>query len=431
MVLTPEYIIKLLEKRYPSLIFLQNREVTSIRFREKHVILFRYFHQEKWRVVKFYSVQHLDEDTKRSELENISEEFEISRSFISHPNFIHTYSFFTLTCNDETIGMCIESEYFETTLDVYLKNKKKHHNTEVISFLKQMGNALGYMHYRKNIPIVHADIKPGNIGLRFKNKQVVYALMDFDISVRLNRFSIRENINFSISNKAPFRGLTPQYAAPEQIAASMSGSGAISNRVDIYAIGAIALEMMTGIAPYKKEKDLLFQLPILKVTDQSWQQLFKNLIHANPAKRARKIPGISLTGLSKPAFLPLSIKWNLVTYLYASLIAIVSMVTILVIVLVSQPANKPEAKVEMPVNLNDSLFKKPPEPDYIIMPDVIGYYPFYAFHVLEESELEIGKISFVKLEPEYKNFVGRVVYTSYTSGYYVKKSTSIDIYIGE
>ena len=431
MVLTPEQIIKLLEKRYPSLTFLQNREFTSIRFREKHVILFRYYDKPKWRVVKFYSVQHLDEDSKRAELENISEEFEIGKSFLSHPNFINTYSCFIVKLKGEAIGKCIESEYFKTTMDVWMKQKKKFQPDEVREFLQQMNNALGYIHYRKTTPIVHADIKPGNIGLKLRNNKLAYVLMDFDISVRLNRFSIGKDINFSVSNKAPFRGLTPQYAAPEQIAASMSGSGAISNRVDIYAVGAIALEMLTGIAPNKKEEELLFQLPIHRITNPEWKKLFQELCNPNPAKRVRKIPRISKPGSSNRKRLPVSIEWNLVTILWGSLITIGVFVIILLIVLVSQPTAKPVINEEMPVNLNDSLFTKPPEPGYIIMPDLIGYKWSTGIDILKEKGLTIGDIKFYELEPEDSRYRGRIVWTSYKSGYYVKKSTLIDIYIGK
>jgi serine/threonine-protein kinase len=101
----------------------------------------------------------------------------------------------------------------------------------VEKILREIAAALSYAHRQG---IIHRDIKPGNILLDSEGHAL---LADFGI-VKLT------------SGGANLTGTgvvgTPAYMAPEQIEAA-----SIDARVDIYALGAVVYEMLTGQQPYK------------------------------------------------------------------------------------------------------------------------------------------------------------------------------------
>ena len=105
---------------------------------------------------------------------------------------------------------------------------------EVVRVLFHVGEALEYAH---EAGIVHRDIKPANI-LRSGS----YALItDFGVAKALNA-------------SMPSQGMTstgmavgtPAYMAPEQLA----GDAAADHRIDIYAVGLLAYELLHGKSPF-------------------------------------------------------------------------------------------------------------------------------------------------------------------------------------
>ncbi|MGH7655834.1 MAG: serine/threonine-protein kinase [Gemmatimonadaceae bacterium] len=115
-------------------------------------------------------------------------------------------------------------------------SKKPFTLREVVRILHDVSDALAYAHARGEI---HRDIKPGNV-LRSGHHAVV---TDFGVAK-------------AISASLPAVGMTtsgmaigtPAYMAPEQLA----GDSAADHRVDIYAVGLLAYELLTGEAPFNE-----------------------------------------------------------------------------------------------------------------------------------------------------------------------------------
>ncbi|HEV2458044.1 MAG TPA: serine/threonine-protein kinase, partial [Ktedonobacterales bacterium] len=88
---------------------------------------------------------------------------------------------------------------------------------------------------------VHRDVKPENILLNTEGKGL---LTDFGIARELSLLS-RGNGNLTLAATGLPIG-TPEYMAPEQLR-----NEAIDQRVDVYALGAVLYEMLTGVAPHE------------------------------------------------------------------------------------------------------------------------------------------------------------------------------------
>jgi serine/threonine-protein kinase len=109
---------------------------------------------------------------------------------------------------------------------------------DAVKILEQIAPGMDEAHSKG---IVHRDLKPGNI--LFTNKNVAL-ISDFGIA----KFTQGEAGNMTGSAIIG----TPAYMAPEQAGGDVSVDG----RVDIYALGVILYEMVTGKQPYKADTPL-------------------------------------------------------------------------------------------------------------------------------------------------------------------------------
>ncbi len=96
------------------------------------------------------------------------------------------------------------------------------------AWFSELADVLSFLH-RQEPPVMHLDIKPSNIILR-RDGQLV--LLDFG-SAR------------TAGDSRPVRSGSPGYMAPEQ----RYGTGAPDPRWDIYSLGAVMYQMMTGSVP--------------------------------------------------------------------------------------------------------------------------------------------------------------------------------------
>jgi serine/threonine protein kinase len=108
--------------------------------------------------------------------------------------------------------------------------------TERLNLFLQVCSAVQYAHQRL---IIHRDIKPGNILV---NAEGVPKLLDFGIAKILASSEISAQPEQTMSL---MRLLTPQYASPEQIKGE-----AITTASDVYALGVVLYELLTGRTPY-------------------------------------------------------------------------------------------------------------------------------------------------------------------------------------
>ena len=108
--------------------------------------------------------------------------------------------------------------------------------TEVVGILRDVARALSYAHERG---VVHRDIKPDNVLLSHGTAVVT----DFGIAKALS--ASRTESGAALTQTGTSIG-TPAYMAPEQVA----GDADADHRVDLYAFGCTAYELLAGRTPF-------------------------------------------------------------------------------------------------------------------------------------------------------------------------------------
>ena len=102
---------------------------------------------------------------------------------------------------------------------------------DIVAMLAMACDAVGSGH---RLGIVHLDLKPGNLLISDKG---ALRVIDYGIARSLDTGSVGD---------APFAG-TPQYMSPEQF----DRGAAVDSRADVYALGLILYELLTGRLPYE------------------------------------------------------------------------------------------------------------------------------------------------------------------------------------
>lgn len=104
----------------------------------------------------------------------------------------------------------------------------------------QVLNAVQYAHTHL---VVHRDLKPSNILI---TSDGVARLLDFGIAKLMSEGEAKETVLTQFGGRA----LTPDYASPEQI-----GGQPISTASDVYSLGVVLYELLTGNRPYRLKRD--------------------------------------------------------------------------------------------------------------------------------------------------------------------------------
>jgi eukaryotic-like serine/threonine-protein kinase len=116
---------------------------------------------------------------------------------------------------------------------------------ERLRLFREVCSAVQYAH--ENL-VIHRDLKPGNILIA---KGGVPRLLDFGIAKLLNP----ECFQTPLVTRTDWRPMTPEYASPEQIRGQ-----AITTATDVYSLGVLLFELLTGHRPYRSAGHSLLEM---------------------------------------------------------------------------------------------------------------------------------------------------------------------------
>jgi eukaryotic-like serine/threonine-protein kinase len=146
---------------------------------------------------------------------------------LQHPNILPIFD------AGEESGRCYivtEHVHGARTLAAYCRPDNLLRLDDVVEIMFKCAKALHYAHTRG---VIHRDIKPSNI------------MLTTDSDVRIIDFGIALVAGSDISRIEGIAG-SPSYMSPEQVQ-----SLELTNRSDLYSLGAVMYELLTGVRPFR------------------------------------------------------------------------------------------------------------------------------------------------------------------------------------
>jgi serine/threonine-protein kinase len=170
---------------------------------------------------------------------NVAEDEEVMKRFvhelrysrkITHPNVIRIYDFLFIQGN-----YAISMEYFPShTLGAEIVDEKPVALKRAIQFGIDIATGMTVAH---QIGIIHRDLKPANVLI---NDEGLLKVVDFGVAAAQREGDTQ-------LTKTGYVIGSPKYMAPEQILGRK-----VDERADVYALGVMLYEMVTGVAPYAR-----------------------------------------------------------------------------------------------------------------------------------------------------------------------------------
>ncbi|HXQ31254.1 MAG TPA: serine/threonine-protein kinase [Steroidobacteraceae bacterium] len=224
--------------------------------------------------IKVYNVEAIDDPEKA----RVARKMFLSEAhmvgMLQHPNILPIFD-----AGEESGHYYIVTEFVHgaRTLSAYCRPDNLLRVDDVVELLYKCTKALHYSHGRG---VIHRDIKPSNVMLTVDN------------DVRIIDFGIALVADSEISRIEGIAG-SPSYMSPEQVQ-----SLDITNRSDIYALGAVMYELLTGFRPFRAGNlsKLLHQIvyatpppihTLRKDIPEALESVVATAMHKDPDKRYR------------------------------------------------------------------------------------------------------------------------------------------------
>ncbi len=154
---------------------------------------------------------------------------------LEHPHIARLYDAGITEAGQPWLAM----EYVEgLTLSAHVASRA-HSIPERLALFRQVLDAVAHAHRHL---VVHRDLKPANILIDLSGE---VKLLDFGIAKLVDEGEAADALT-----RLGGRVMTLRYAAPEQVSA-----GTITTAIDIYALGVILHELLTGLSPYRAVRE--------------------------------------------------------------------------------------------------------------------------------------------------------------------------------
>src|SRR5712691_6425162 len=178
-------------------------------------------------------ISGLDPEQQRIVLERFRREADTIAK-LEHNNILPIYEYEEALVDGQRLAYLVMPYLRGGTLreriDEFKRSGRQFDLSTIASYISQIADALSYAH---SLGVIHRDIKPGNLLFHQDGRLL---LSDFGI-VHLNTLP-------SLTMAGSFLG-TAEYASPEQVS-----TGQVDTPSDIYSLGVILYELLTGNVPF-------------------------------------------------------------------------------------------------------------------------------------------------------------------------------------
>ncbi|MCS7080726.1 MAG: serine/threonine protein kinase [Chloracidobacterium sp.] len=186
---------------------------------------------------------------------------------IRHPNVIAIYDYFERPGQDNrpaSIFLVMELLSGKTLRDV-LRQEQVLDIRRAVRLMVQVCSALHVAHERN---VIHRDLKPENIMIeQYDRRQEMVKVIDFGLA----RLRLTGKLIKTLTERGRVAG-TPYYMAPEQWM-----DRPLDARTDVYALGIICYEMLTGRVPFNAENVMQLASKHVKTPPQPPIELRRDL----------------------------------------------------------------------------------------------------------------------------------------------------------
>ncbi|CAO1338522.1 unnamed protein product [Diamesa serratosioi] len=201
------------------------------------------------------------EDKKANYIKHALREYNIHKA-LDHPRVVKLYDVFEIDAN----SFCTVLEYCDGhDLDFYLKQHKTIPEKEARAIIMQVVSALKYLNEIKP-PIIHYDLKPGNILLTEGNVCGEIKITDFGLSKVMDE----ENYNPDHGMDLTSQGAGTYWYLPPECFVVGKNPPKISSKVDVWSVGVIFYQCLYGKKPFghnQSQATILEENTILKATE--------------------------------------------------------------------------------------------------------------------------------------------------------------------
>jgi eukaryotic-like serine/threonine-protein kinase len=263
------------------------------------------------------------------DIERFRREIQLARK-VTHPNVCRTFDVFRHALHSadtpQTQVLIVSMEWLAgETLDKRIRGGGRLSAAEALPLVEQMCAGLGAAH---RVGVVHRDFKSSNVmlvkspsgtgsGEERRSETIRAVITDFGLAHAL------EYEGGTLTRFGDIVG-TPAYMAPEQI-----DGGAITPATDIYALGVVIYEMLTGLLPFSADTPLATAMKRLNHSapsprmyvpdlDPKWETVVARCLERAPEARfastddvAKALRGeaVSATGSAAPLSSASEAKW--------------------------------------------------------------------------------------------------------------------------
>jgi hypothetical protein len=217
-----------------------------------------------------------------SMIARFKQEIALSRK-IAHPNVCRVFDLARHEGDGERPVIFLTMEFLEgETLAARLRRDGAMSTAQALPILQQIGAALDAAH---QAGVIHRDLKPSNVMLAPSEDGIRAVVTDFGLA---RSFVAHDGSTATMSNKLVG---TLDYMAPELLTGSVATFAS-----DVYALGMVAYEMVTGALPFAADTPLAGAIlrsrrpvpsprKLAPALNEKWERAILCAVHPNPAKR--------------------------------------------------------------------------------------------------------------------------------------------------